>query len=187
METPLALWLSTGIRALDHAVEGYLAEGQHPLSDVLAMEAVVRLVQGLPRARAQPGSAAVRTDNQLAAWLSYTLPRASAGGLSHVMGKEIGARHGIPHGVTSCLLLPHVMRHLALRQPERMARLALATGGGQDPAEAARAVEALVSSLGLPRHISEFGIGEPELREAAQALAGRFPEVDLLAIYLAAL
>ena len=72
----------------------------------------------------------MRTENQLAAWFTFTLPGPSAGGLSHVMGKQIGARHGIPHGVTSCLLLPHVVRFLAERMPERVAKLGKATGSG---------------------------------------------------------
>src|SRR5207248_7654063 len=66
--TPIGLWLSTGVRALDHAVEGYLAPGAHPLSDVLALEAVRRLFATLPEARAHPADASVRTENQLAAW-----------------------------------------------------------------------------------------------------------------------
>jgi hypothetical protein len=49
------------------------------------------------------------------------------------------------------------------------------------------AVYQLVASLGLPQHISAFGIGEPELRRAAQELAGKYPAEDLLRIYLAAL
>src|SRR5947209_20580348 len=112
LATPMELWLSTGIRALDHAVEGFLAPGEHPFNDVMALEAIRRLFDSLPRAKAAPNDADVRTENQLAAWFSFTLPSASAGGLSHMMGKQIGARHGIPHGVASCLLLPHVMRYL---------------------------------------------------------------------------
>jgi alcohol dehydrogenase class IV len=34
--TPRKLWLSTGIRALDHAIEGFLAKGEHPIEDVWA-------------------------------------------------------------------------------------------------------------------------------------------------------
>src|SRR4029077_12235740 len=112
LATPMQLWLSTGIRALDHAVEGFLAEGEHPFNDVMALEAIPGLFDSLPRAKAEPKDLDVRTENQLAAWFSFTLPGASASGLSHMMGKQIGARHGIPHGVTSCLLLPHVMRFL---------------------------------------------------------------------------
>jgi maleylacetate reductase len=188
LSTPLDLWLSTGIRALDHAVEGFLAAGEHPLSDVLALEAVRRLFRTLPMARANPGDAGVRTENQLAAWLSYTLPGPTAGGLSHTMGKQIGARHGIPHGVTSCLLLPHVMRYLAGRQPERLAELSRATGSGGGLQAAADDVQGLIRSLGLPQRISAYGIGEPELRAAAAAMAGpEHAEADLLRIYLAAL
>ena len=182
LATPMTLWLSTGIRALDHAAEGFLAEGDHPLSDVMALDAVRRLFDSLPRAKAAPSDAKVRTENQLAAWFSFTLPGASAGGLSHVMGKQIGARYEIPHGVTSCLLLPHVIRYLEGRMPERMAELARATG--PDPATR---VHGLIESLGLPKHIAAYGIGEPELRKAASELAGKYPAEDLLEIYLAAL
>ena len=97
LRTPIGLWLSTGIRALDHAVEGFLADGDHPLTDVMSMEAVRRLFRTLPQAMADPTDVAVRTENQLAAWFSYTLPAPTAAGLSHMMGKQIGARHGIPH------------------------------------------------------------------------------------------
>ena len=184
LATPMSLWLSTGIRALDHAVEGILAEGSHPLSDVMAMESIRRLFDSLPRAKAAPEDTGVRTENQVAAWFSFTLPAASASGLSHAMGKQIGARHDIPHGVTSCLLMPHVMRYTAREKPELMARIARATGSGQD---AAGDVDALIASLGLPQHIADYGIGEPELRRAAGELAGRYPAEVLLEIYLAAL
>ena len=182
LATPMPLWLSTGIRALDHAVEGVLAEGEHPFNDVMALEAVRRLFKVLPAVKAKPSDLTRRTECQLAAWFSFTLPGASAAGLSHVMGKQIGARHGIPHGVTSCLLLPHVMRYIEETEPERMAELDRTTGGN-----AAVDVERLISRLGLPQHIAAYRIGEQELQRAASELAGKYPEADLLKIYLAAL
>jgi maleylacetate reductase len=187
LSTPLRLWLSTGVRALDHAVESFLVPGEHPFSDVLALEAVRRLFRTLPLARAHPEDPAIRTENQLAAWFSYTLTGPTAAGLSHVMGKQIGARHGIPHGVTSCLLMPHVMRYQAARYPDRLAELSRATGAGGGAAAAADDVARLIAALGLPRHIAEYGIGEPELRLAADELAGQHSADDLLAIYVAAL
>ncbi len=182
--TPMELWLSTGIRALDHAVEGFLADGDHPFNDVMALEAIRRLFKSLPEAKAKPTDLDVRSENQLAAWFSFTLPTQSAAGLSHTMGKQIGARHRIPHGVTSCLLMPHVMRYTARNKPDRMRAIAGATGSGDD---APGDVERMIASLGLPQRIAEYGIGEPELRVAAHELAGRIPESDLLQIYLAAL
>ncbi len=178
LDTPMELWLSTGIRALDHAVEGFLADGDHPFNDVMALEAVRRLFKSLPEAKADPKDTGVRTENQLAAWFSFTLPSASAAGLSHMMGKQIGARHRIPHGVTSCLLMPHVMRYLATIKPERMKMI-----GDDAPGDVGR----LIASLALPQHIAAYGVDEAQLRAAAHELAGKFPETDLLQIYLAAL
>ena len=187
LATPIELWLSTGIRALDHAVEGFMSEGLHPFSDVMALEAIRRLFRSLPQAKANPGDVHVRTDNQLAAWFGYTLPGPSAGGLSHVMGKQIGAHFGIPHGVTSCLLMPHVMRYLSEEQPARSLQLGQATGTGVGRLAAADDVQRLIASLGLPQHIASFGVTEADLRTAAAALAGRYPAADLLRIYLAAM
>jgi len=187
LATPMALWLTTGIRAVDHAVEGYMATGLHQFSDVMAVEALRRLFVSLPKAKASPADLEVRTENQLASWFSYTLPTQSASGLSHLMGKQIGARHKIPHGVTSCVLLPHVMRYQAKKMPQRMQLLCEAMGWGTNPLGAADRVQGLIASLGLPQHIADYRVGEPELRRAADELAGRYPAADLLAIYRAAM
>jgi len=115
LHTPLELWLTTGIRSVDHAVETLLAPGNHPLPDTLALDALRRLRTSLLATRTDPTDLAARSQNQLGAWFSFALPGPAAGGLSHTLGKRIGARHAIPHGVSSCLLLPHVMRYLAPR------------------------------------------------------------------------
>lgn len=80
------------------------------------------------------------------------------------------------------MLLPHVMRYLERKMPERMLLLAQATG--LDPADR---VEELIASLGLPQHITAYHVGQAALRKAAQEVAGKYPEADLLGIYLAAL
>ena len=186
LRTPLPLWLSTGIRALDHAVEGFLAPGLHPLNDVLAVESIRRLFASLPRARVEPAVASVRTENQLAAWFGFTLPGPSAAGLSHVLGKQVGARHGIPHGVTSCLLLPHVIRYRARAEGARVEALARATGLGAGAEDLAAAIAGLVRDLGLPQHLGRWGLTEADVEAAATAQAGRHAAADLAAIYRAA-
>jgi maleylacetate reductase len=183
VRTPLDLWLSTGIRAVDHAVETILADGEHPLADAAALEALRRLPRALLAAKDRPEAIEARTDGQVAAWLSYLLPGPAARGLCHTLGKRLGSRHGVPHGVTSCLLLPHVLRKIGPTRPDAMQRLSEALG--PSPADA---IASLVERLGLPRHLSAFGIGERDLREAARPLAGKpLPEDDLVGILRASL
>ncbi|HEV2477388.1 MAG TPA: hypothetical protein VGX22_12675, partial [Candidatus Dormibacteraeota bacterium] len=67
-------------------------------------------------------------------------------------------------------------RYLGSKMPDRSAAL-------PSPDE----VYGLIGSLGLPQHIAAYGIGEPELRRAADELAGQYPGRDLLGIYLSAL
>jgi len=192
LRTPLDLWLATGIRAVDHGVESLLEPGDHPYADTLALEGLRRLFVSLPAAKARPGDLEARTQNELGAWFAYSLPRAAVG-LSHMLGKLIGSPFGIPHGVTSCLLLPHVMRYLAATQADRLALMAPALGvnrPGASEAELARAaadaVEGLIARLGLPHHLAAYGLSEEQLRGAAEGLSKQYPVEDLLAILHAA-
>jgi alcohol dehydrogenase len=195
LHTPLALWLSTGIRAVDHAVETLVAAGSHPFADTLALEALRRLRSSLLATHADPSDLGARTESQLGAWFSFTLPGPAAAGLSHTLGKRIGSRHAIPHGVSSCLLLPHVMRYLAPRAPAALARVAAALGARvadlsveEAAACAADAVADLIAGLELPRQLSTYGLTDDDLEAAARPVASaEYPLEDLLAIYRAAL
>ena len=183
VDTPMDLWLSTGVRAVDHAVETIFAEGEHPLPDATAAESLRRMPKALLAAKADPRNAEARGEGQIAAWLSYLLPGPAARGLSHTLGKRIGSRHGIPHGVTSCLLLPHVIRFLGPRKPEALERLR--AGLGPDPAAA---IADLVARLGLPQHLSQWKLTESDLQEAVAPLAGKpYSAEELLGIMRASL
>lgn len=195
LHTPLELWLSTGIRAVDHAVETLLAAGSHPLPDTLALEALRRLRASLLTTHADPSDLAARTESQLGAWFSFALPGPAAAGLSHTLGKRIGARHNIPHGVSSCLILPHVMRYLCPRSRPAQARIAEALGVDtrEMPVEqaalcAADAVSDLIGALGLPQHLAQYRLTEADLVAAAQPVASEaYPLDDLVGIYRAAM
>ena len=195
LHTPLELWLTTGIRSVDHAVETLLTPGSHPLPDTLALDALRRLRASLLATRTDPADLAARTESQLGAWFSFALPGPAAAGLSHTLGKRIGSRHGIPHGVSSCLLLPHVMRYLAPRTGSAQARIAEALGTDvrEMPVEqaarcAADAVAELIDRLDLPHHLAAYGLNEADLEAAARPVASSaLPVEDLVGIYRAAL
>jgi maleylacetate reductase len=183
VKTPLPLWLSTGIRAVDHACETLVAEGEHPLPDTTALDGLRRLKQALAAAKEHPQDPEARTAGQLGAWFCYLLPSKAAMGLSHRLGKQLGSKYGIPHGVTSCLLLPHVLRVLAPRHPAAAQRIAEALGAR----DAAGGVAALIERLDLPRHLSHWKLTEEQLQQAALPLVSpEISEAELMGILRAA-
>jgi maleylacetate reductase len=152
--TPEKLWLSTGIRALDHAVEGFLFGGDHPVTDVTGLEGARRLMEYLPLSRSIPEDLEVRLELQLAAWLSYFGPANTPMGLSHELGRRIGASYEVPHGITSCILLaPSLLVVKERVQDERWHMLSQALGG--EPPER---VSSLVDKLGLPGRLRDVGV-----------------------------
>ncbi|KAK0474841.1 alcohol dehydrogenase IV [Armillaria novae-zelandiae] len=112
LPTPERLWLSTGIRALDHAVENLYRPGVAFPVKVLCNSAIADLFTYLPASKANPQDVEVRQRLQLASWMSIwpmTLERYGPLGLSHALGHKLGAAYGIPHGITSCLTLAPVV------------------------------------------------------------------------------
>lgn len=172
LPTPMSLWLSSGMRAVDHAVETLLAPGDHPIPDVMALEAVDRLYRLLPASQENPQNVALRGELQIAAWMSFFGEVNTAMGMSHILGRRIGARYDVPHGVTSCITLPWVMEAEAVRLPAPLARIGAriapdAAVGGED--HAARAIRDLVSRLGLPSRLSQVGVPHGDLVSIAEA------------------
>ncbi|EIN11780.1 alcohol dehydrogenase IV [Punctularia strigosozonata HHB-11173 SS5] len=112
LATPERLWLSTGLRALDHAVENLYRPLVPPPIKYLCYAALTDLFKYLPLSKADPGSVEIRQKLQLASWMSLwplKLEKYSALGLSHALGHKLGAAYGIPHGITSCLTLAPVV------------------------------------------------------------------------------
>lgn len=181
LPTPMLLWLSTGIKALDHAIERFLSPEHQPLTDALALEAVRLLFANLERTRDAPHDLTARLYCQIAAWMSIFGAADVRTGLSHALGHQIGARCDVPHGITSCITLAPVLRFVGPAIPERMGALGRAMGLASLPTHpealaetVAERGEMLVEALGLPTRLRETGIARAELSAIASAT---FPEV----------
>ena len=166
LHTPARLWLSTGVRAVDHAVEALCSVNAQPLIDATSVRALQLLGRSLTRYASDPTDLDARLDGQMGAWLAATSIRRTEYGASHGLGHALGADAGVPHGITSCVLLPTVMRYNAEVCVAQMAEIAAALGDPQTPA--ADQVEALIARLGLPTRLSQLGIGHERLAVIAQ-------------------
>jgi len=177
VHTPIELWSGTGMRALDHAVETVYSPRRGPLTDVLSLEAIRRLARALPAARHNPKDVAARADGQIAAWMSYSGEMNLTLGLSHAIGHQLGPKHGLRHGVTSCIVLPQVIRFLAPAVAPRLALVAQALGvdttrlSSEAASEsAARRIEELVAELGLPSRLSQVGVPVDAFNDIAEGV-----------------
>ncbi|KAL9609167.1 MAG: hypothetical protein Q9167_006044 [Letrouitia subvulpina] len=120
--TPKELWLSTGMRAMDHVVECFYHPYASEIWKVQSLWAAHALFDHLPKARdSQPHDFNLTTQLQIAAFLSSGLKGGNLKGgmgLSHSLGHALGSPYGIPHGVTSCLTLGLVVKFKAQASEE---------------------------------------------------------------------
>ena len=177
MNTPDWLWLSTGIKALDHCIERLYGQGSHPVVDATALGGTELIFRYLPRSAVKHKDMEARLQCQIAAWLSMTgTPNVTSGsGLSHAIGHQLGMRYQIPHGYTSCVAQPYVMEFNRAVTTHAQARFARAAGadvnGMSDEAAAiqgARAVDELILGLGLPHRIRDLKVAREDLRSLAE-------------------
>jgi maleylacetate reductase len=171
VHTPEWLFLSTGIRAVDHCVEGICSNEAHPYADAQALRGLALLTQGLPRVKEDPSDLQARLDCQLGSWLSMA-PLASGVpmGASHGIGYVLGAVFDVPHGHTSCIMLPAVMRWNKPVNAERQALVAAAMGHPGD--DAADVLDAFIAGLGMPRSLGAVNVGAGEFDRIAEQAMG---------------
>lgn len=185
--TPKDLWLSTGMRAMDHAVESMY----HPnASEVpwkgMSLYAFRELFECLPKARdSHPHDDEVTVRLMLAAYASSGLKGdgiKGGMGLSHSLGHALGSPYGIGHGFTSCLTLGKVVKLKAHESPQnarQIARLLPAVGASSTGDELHDALHVgdriidLVNSLKLGLlGLSARGISKSEIPIIVQRALG---------------
>jgi maleylacetate reductase len=167
VHTPEWLWLSTGIRAVDHCVEGLCSREAHPYADAQALKGLSMLAQALPRVKADARDLDARMDCQIGTWLSMgPLSMGVPMGASHGIGYVLGAVFDVPHGYTSCVMLPSVLRWNRPDNAERQALVSVAMG--QPGADAADVLDGFIRGLGLPRSLHDVRIGPQHFERIAQ-------------------
>ena len=176
LHTPQNLLLSTGLRAIDHAVELLY----HPFSTEypckkMAQQAIAELFTCLPKYKENPKDEDLIIRLYLGAFASLGfLGQNMKGslGLSHTLGYALGSPYGIPHGITSCLTLGHVVKLKARASKDDAAQLAEVlpflgqSRSGDDVKDAEKLGDAildLVQRLGLKTTLTERGVAEDEL------------------------
>lgn len=185
LATPNRLWLSTGMRAVDHAVENLYRPLVPPPIKYLCFAALADLFEYLPKSKASPQDINVRQKLQIASWMSLwplKLEKYSALGLSHALGHKLGATYSIPHGITSCLTLgPTVALKAQVASQEDKEWLSKAlfylreqnTGSLEgDVLKLSGLINGLVKELGLESNLEEYKVPRTDVPKIAELAVG---------------
>jgi alcohol dehydrogenase class IV len=167
VHTPAWLWLSSGVRAVDHAVETFLSIDANDYTDGTALQALRVLGAALPAVKADPPDLEARLRCMIGAWLSMVgIVSGTRLGASHAIGHILGGSANVPHGHTSCVMLPWVLEFNAPANGERQREVAAAMGQPGKPA--AKVLDAFIRDLGMPRTLREVGIEAADLPRLAE-------------------
>lgn len=169
---PPHLTAATGIDALTHLTEAFLAQGHHPMADGIALEGIRLIARSLEKATA--GDKAARRDMLDAAMMGAVAFQKGLG-VNHSCAHALSTVADLHHGLANALMLPACMAFNLKAEPERFLRLARAVDPtATDGAQFIKWIQGLTKRLGLPQTLAEVGI-EPDQMEALLDVAQADP------------
>jgi len=170
LSMPPALTASTGSDALCQAIEAFTSIGASAVTDALAIRAIGLIGRSFLRAHTSGGDISAREDMSLASLMAGMAMASARLGAVHGMAHPLGSHYRIPHGVVCGLLLPYTMAYNLPYATDKYAQVAQLLGeevGNLDQQAAAhRAVDRvreLLTKVGVPAHLREFGVTEDGL------------------------
>jgi alcohol dehydrogenase class IV len=174
---PPSVTAATGMDALIHAIEAFTSINATPFTDLLAARAMELLYSNIRKAYCNGSDIRARS-HMLEGSLLAGIAFANAGVTAvHAFAYPIGAEFHIPHGIANTLMLPRVMEFNMIGALERFA--SIATMLGEAPAglslretaqRAVMAMERLREDLGLPSHLSDFGVTAEDIPRLASGV-----------------
>lgn len=167
LHTPEWLWMSTGIRSVDHALETLGSLESDHFSDGIAESALRLLSEALPAVKSNSADLDARLRCQIGAWQSM-LPILGGVpmGASHAIGHILGGTADVPHGYCSCVMAPFVLRFNQSVNEHRQARISACFGNKDKPA--ADLVSAFIGQLGMPQSLKAVGVTEEQFDHIAE-------------------
>jgi alcohol dehydrogenase len=169
---PPHLTASTGMDALTHAIEAYVARGASPISDMFALKAMELIWENLPIAVKEGKNIAARSKMLLGSCLAGVAITNAGVGASHAVSYALSVFFKIPHGLANAMLIPHVMKYNLSSALDKFVTIARIIGVPVDKLTQEQAalaacekVDELTMNIGIPRHLSSFGVTESSIAQ----------------------
>ncbi|HWI63356.1 MAG TPA: iron-containing alcohol dehydrogenase [Symbiobacteriaceae bacterium] len=170
LTVPARVTAATGMDALTHAIESYTSVKATPMTDLYAAEAIRLIGRSIRTAVFRGSDIEARSDMALGS-LNAGFSIANAGtGAVHAMAYPLGGQFHVPHGIANAALLPYVLRWNVQGNVAKFAQVAALLGEKVEGLSALEAAERAVAAvarlsrdLGIPEHLSEFGVKAEDL------------------------
>jgi alcohol dehydrogenase class IV len=171
LDLPAAITAATGMDALTHSVESYIANGYHPMCDGIALEGVRIAARALPRCVRTPGDLAARSDMLMAAMMGAVAFQKDLGA-THSCAHALSTVADLHHGLANGIMIDHVMRFNRPACDKRLAELGRVAGvpQGADPAHGFIAwLTALKAEIGIPERLAAVGVTGAQIAALSDA------------------
>lgn len=197
---PPAQTAASGVDALTHCLETYVALNATPISEMFSLEGM-RLISGsIRRAVASGADLQARSDMLLGSYYGGVCLAGASAGAIHALSYPLGGRFHVPHGISNAMLFPHVMEFNYIADLEKFAAISEVLGEEveglslREAAEASvNAVRTLCEDVGVPTTLRELNVDPsaiPELAEAASQITRlldfnprRMTKEDIIRVY----
>lgn len=164
MELPPFITAATGMDALTHNMEAYLAKGFHPMCDGIALEGIQLISESLELATNRP--TVESRAKMLLASLMGAVAFQKGLGIVHSLAHPLSSLLDTHHGLANAVNLPYGMQFNYEGFEDRFDKMALAFGLGTNAGK--RIIDHLFSmnkQLGLPTKLSEIGVKKEHIEE----------------------
>ncbi len=164
---PAGLTAATGMDAIAHCMETFMAAPFNPPADGIALDGLQRAWANIERATRNGGDREARL-NMMSASMQGAMAFQKGLGCVHSLSHSLGGVNPrLHHGTLNAMFLPAVIRFNAeaenIQKENRMARMAQAMGlKGSSAGDVAEAVRDMNARLGLPTGLGALGVGSGE-------------------------
>ncbi|MDD3315651.1 MAG: iron-containing alcohol dehydrogenase [Syntrophaceticus sp.] len=176
MTMPRQITAQSGMDALTHALEAYTSRWATPMTDGLAIEAVVLICRNLYSAYSKGRDKDARQQVSLGSLMAGIALNNARAGLVHALAHPLGVSYHLAHGLVCAVLLPQVMEFNMIAVAEKYARVAKELHLAEVDAGSADAAERLVhfvrmlqKRLQIPAKLGEVGLQEEDIPGLAEA------------------
>ena len=194
-ELPAAVTAATGMDALTHNMEAYLAKNYHPMADGIALQGIQLISKALVKAVNEP-DAQSRADMMLASMMGAIAFQKGLG-IVHSLAHPLSTLLDMHHGLANAIMIPYGLQFNIEGLEDRFAEMARALGLEEHSGDAVIAtLKDMNARMGIPSKLSTQGVREEHLEDLANLAIADFAHPnnpkpvlreDFLAIYQQAL